>query len=538
MSSGITIPIRASESQVNVFSPVFSPDGQSVAFQTEEGTLKRAHLAGGAATTVCAVPNRTYWVTWAGDDLFFSSSDGLMRVPASGGTPETIIGTRPEERIQRAQVLTDRKIVIYTVVPAGMELEDRWATAQIVAQSLETGAREVLVTGASDGWYTPTGHLLYMIGGTLHAVRFDAASLEITGTALPIVEGVMRSSTSLGGIGWFSVSSTGTLIYLPGPTSVTSTQLVLGIVEQNGTVTTLKLPPAPYRHPRVSPDGQRIVLETDDGKDAAVRVYELSSGDAPQRRTFAGRNRFPIWTSDSRRVAFQSDRQGDAGIFWQVADGSRDAERLTTAAAGESHIPESWHRDGDVLLFSVARGPDYSLRTYSVRDKRTVPFGDVRGSIPTDGVFSPDGKWVAYSCGAFAQATIFIQPFPATGAKYELPGKTGSSVPHHPCGLPTGRSSSTSVPEPLTSSASRLPRRPRSATVRAAPGNSEPAPPRCAGHSTSCRTAGWSDWLARGSWPGSRLPAVHRRAQLAGRTEGARAVAQPDFMVSVSRDRC
>ncbi len=423
---------------MNVFSPVFSPDGQSVAYHTEEGTLKRADLAGGAAMTLCAVPNRTYWLTWAGDDLFFTSSDGLMRVPATGGTPEKIIATRPEERVQRAQVLTDRKIVLYTVVPAGMDPVDRWATAQIVAQSLETGARKVLVTGASDGWYTPTGHLLYLIGGTLHAVRFDAASLEITGTVLPIVEGVMRSTTSLGGIGWFSVSSTGTLIYLPGQASVTSTQLDLGIVERNGPVTTLKLPPAPYRHPRVAPDGQRIVLETDDGKDAAVRVYELSRGDAPQRLTFAGRNRFPIWTSDSRRVAFQSDRQGDAGIFWQVADGSREAERLTTPAAGESHIPESWHRDGDVLLFSIAKGPDYSLWTYSVPDKRTAPFGDVLATIPTDGVFSPDGKWVAYSSGTFAQATIFIQPYPATGAKYQLPRKAGSGVPHHPLWAPHG----------------------------------------------------------------------------------------------------
>ena len=70
MSSGIATPIRASESQVNVFSPVFSPDGQSVAFHTEEGALKRADLAGGAATTVCAVPLRTYWLTWAGTTCF------------------------------------------------------------------------------------------------------------------------------------------------------------------------------------------------------------------------------------------------------------------------------------------------------------------------------------------------------------------------------------------------------------------------------------------------------------------------------------
>jgi Tol biopolymer transport system component len=143
-----------------------------------------------------------------------------------------------------------------------------------------------------------------------------------------------------------------------------------------------------------------------------------------------GKNRFPIWTADSRRVTFQSDRDGDHGIFWQVADGSSNAERLTTAAAGERHIPESWHPGGDVLLFSVAKGTEYALWTYSVRDKRTSLFGDVRAEIPTDAIFSPDGNWVAYTSGTFGAGTVYVRPFPATGAQYELPRSGGS--PHHP----------------------------------------------------------------------------------------------------------
>jgi len=87
---------------------------------------------------------------------------------------------------------------------------------------------------------------------------------------------------------------------------------------------------------------------------------------------------------------------------------------------------------GDVLLFSVAKEAEYTLWTYSVRDKRTIQFGGVRAQLPTDAIFAPDGKWVAYTSGQFTTATIYVQPFPATGAQYELPRPGSGSAPHHP----------------------------------------------------------------------------------------------------------
>ena len=102
----------------------------------------------------------------------------------------------------------------------------------------------------------------------------------------------------------------------------------------------------------------------------------------PRRFTYAGKNRFPIWAAKGSRIAFQSDRHGDAGIFWQPADGS-DAERLTTAAAGESHIPEL-HPGEDVLLFSVLKGREYTLRVVLVRDRKTTSFGDIRLIVDPD----------------------------------------------------------------------------------------------------------------------------------------------------------
>ncbi len=141
----------------------------------------------------------------------------------------------------------------------------------------------------------------------------------------------------------------------------------------------LKLPPRPYIRPRVSPDGSRLAVGQDDLKEADVWVYDFAGSSAMRRLTFGGRNRFPVWSADSRRVTYQSERDGSRSIFWQSADGGPE-ERLTTADKGDAHVPESWSPDGKHLLFSVVKGSSFSLWVLRVEDKKAAPFGDVRGS--------------------------------------------------------------------------------------------------------------------------------------------------------------
>ena len=113
--------------------------------------------------------------------------------------------------------------------------------------------------------------------------------------------------------------------------------------------------------------------------------------------TLEGRNRFPIWTADGQRVAFQSDREGDLGIFWQRADGSDAAQRLTKPDRALRHVPESWSPKGERFLFGVTKGSSVSLWTFSLRDKKATPFADVQSPNPVNATFSPDGRWVAYA---------------------------------------------------------------------------------------------------------------------------------------------
>jgi dipeptidyl aminopeptidase/acylaminoacyl peptidase len=187
-------------------------------------------------------------------------------------------------------------------------------------------------------------------------------------------------------------------------------------------MTALKLPRGSYSYPRVSPDGKRLAFETTDGRHAVISVYELSGTSSVRRLTFGGNNRLPIWSADGTRVAFQSDREGDHGIFWQSASGGT-AERLTRAEAGASHVPESWSRRDDVFLFSVTKGSETSLWTFSVQDRKSSRFDEVTSTgVPTNAVFSPDGRWVAYQSGeaGTGEATTYVQPYPPTGTKFEI----------------------------------------------------------------------------------------------------------------------
>ncbi len=160
-----------------------------------------------------------------------------------------------------------------------------------------------------------------------------------------------------------------------------------------------------------------------------------------RRVTFEGQghNRFPIWSADSQRVAFQSDREGDKGIFWQRADGTGPAERLTKADEGASHIPESWAPDGERLLYNAGKGGATALWVFSLKDRKAARFDAVESPAIalTGAVFSPDGRWVAYaSQEGRSSSAVYVQPFPPTGAKHQISKNADSG--HHPLWSPDG----------------------------------------------------------------------------------------------------
>jgi len=428
------------------YAPVFSPDGQSIAFYSAvDSAIKKIALSGGAAVTLCPAAAGVGRMNWdASGIVFYQAGKGIMRVSANGGQPEVLVGVKDGEVMHGPQVLPGGEWVLFTIATGATATADTWDKAQIVVQSLKSSERRTLVSGGSDARYLETGHLVYALGGVVFAVPFDLRQLAVTGGPVPIVEGVRRSTSSTGrsGVAQFSVSSTGSLVFIPGPVSTTSaSQLSVGLFDRKGGSELLKIQPGPYQLPRMAPDGTRIAFGSDDGKEASIWIYELSGTSSWRRLTFEGQghNRFPVWSADSQRVAFQSDREGDLGIFWQRADGTGTAERLTKADEGASHIPESWAPDGERLLYNAGKGGATALWVLSLNDKKAARFDAVESPATTltGAVFSPDGRWVAYaSREGRTSSAVYVQPFPPTGAKYQI--SKNAEDGHHPMWSPDG----------------------------------------------------------------------------------------------------
>jgi eukaryotic-like serine/threonine-protein kinase len=436
--------IPGTESTSFISNPAFSPDGASIAFYAlAEHTVKRIAVSGGAAVTICPA-DPPVGMTWDSSSgiLLGQGSKGIVRCSPDGGTPQQLATVKQGELAHGPQLLPGGKALLFTLA----QLADgpaRWDKAQVVVQTLSSGARKTIVNGGSGARYLATGHLLYALGGIVFAVPFDPERQAVLGEPVPVVEGVRRSMTGSVGTLHLDTSGTGTLVYIPGPTVTTNAATTLALADRAGVLARLAVPPGPYVHVRASRDGGRLAIGSDDGKEASVSIQALAGTSAMQRLTLVGQNRFPIWSPDGQRVTFQSDREGDLAIFSQRADGSGAVERLTKPAQGEAHVPESWSKDGKLISFSVAKGPAFSLWTVTVADKKAAPFGAVQSAEPIGSVFSPDGRWIAYSSAPVSgpggtrspNRGVYVQPVPATGERYQIPKQ---QIDFHPVWGPKG----------------------------------------------------------------------------------------------------
>jgi serine/threonine-protein kinase len=405
--------------------PFFSPDGQWVAFFAS-GKLKKVSVTGSAAVTLCDAVNGRGG-TWAEDGTIVFTPDStpqvrLLRVSSAGGTPQPLTTLAEGEATQRwPQVLPGGKGVLYTTAPSAIEWED----ASLVVRPLLAGERKVVQQGGYYGRYLPSGHLVYVHDGTLFAAPFDLDRLQVTGQAVPVVEGI---GTNLGVTGGaqFAVSDNGTLAYLPGR-SVTADMPTVWM-ERGGKTTPLRATAANWANPQFAPDGHRLAIDIVDKQSTDVWVYDWGR-DSLMRLTFdPALDQKPVWTPDGRRIVFGSTRSGATpSLYWQRADGTGEVQRLTESSIAVQY-PASWHPSGKFLAF----GEQFPRTGF---DLMILPVGGDEASgwkpgQPTvflnspfrerEPMFSPDGRWLAYMSNESGRDEIYVRPFPGPGGKWQV----------------------------------------------------------------------------------------------------------------------
>jgi Tol biopolymer transport system component len=192
----------------------------------------------------------------------------------------------------------------------------------------------------------------------------------------------------------------------------------LAWVDRQGKEQPIAAPAHGYTFPRISPDGRRIAVAIAETA-TDVWIYDLER-DALSRATFGGTsNANPAWSPDGRRFSFNSNRAGLAlNLFWQPADGSGTAERLTTSQS--TQVPGSFSPDGQTIAFMEVNsetGPD--IWTLGLGDRKARPFLKTPAS-ETAPRFSPDGRWMAYTSDESGRWEVYVQPYPGPGGKWQI----------------------------------------------------------------------------------------------------------------------
>jgi len=418
----------------DAYCPFFSPDGEGIAF-FQKGKLRKISVLGGPATTICDAANLRGG-SWGADGTIVFAPDrnsGICRVPAAGGEPVKLTdagtggGMGPTHRWP--QLLPDGKTVLFTASTSSSKYTD----ANVVALSLETLKEKELIHGGNFARYVSTGHIVYARSAILMAVPFDAEKLKVTGSPVPILEGVAGSESS--GSAQYAFSQSGTLLYLPGSASGNDRLLIW--IDREGKESSISQHKREYMMgARVAPDATRVAAVLLDKGNPDIWVLEIERDMFTRLTVDEAADRNPVWSPDGKWIVFGSERgKSIQNLFRQLADGTGEAERLTTG--DNFQTPSSFSPDGSILVFvennPKTEGDIMYLRLDGEERKPEVflatPFNE-RGPA-----LSPDGKWVGYASNESGEFEIYVRPFLRPGAK----GKVSAGQAFGPKWSPDGK---------------------------------------------------------------------------------------------------
>ena len=325
---------------------------------------------------------------------------GLLVVPATGGEPLLIseLGPNALEHLW-PHWLPGESTVLFTVRSAAATgVIDR-----IALLDRESGTVTILGPGGQAS-YLPSGHLVYVRGGSIEAAPFDPAGLRLTGSGVPLIEGIHAYPL---GASTFATSSSGALVYMERAPSA-----VLDAIDTKGNVDVMAVSTGSPGWPRISPDGRLAVVHIGGRESRELWIFDLTRPGSIRQLTIRGGG-FPTWSPDRTRIAFMSRRGGSGDLYIVAADGSSPPEHLT--GSGRTLIPVSWSPDGILAYYEIGDVRQRDLWIIDVKNgSEPVPFVESPANELSP-VFSRDGRYIAYVSNETGQNEIYVRPYPPPG---------------------------------------------------------------------------------------------------------------------------
>jgi eukaryotic-like serine/threonine-protein kinase len=403
-------PVAGTESASLMF---FSPDGQSLGF-VASGRLSRVGLADGIITTISVLSGVGLGgAAWGANNVIVFSTGGssaLWQVPATGGEATAFLApdtARGDVGFALPHFLPDGKSLVFSINRGR-------GVFPIAVGTLEGELTELGVAGLRAQYVAASGHLLFSDGGgRLLGVRFDPDRKRILGAPAMLLEGVQENLAS---IGVWAASPTGTVVVDRG-----TTQSRLALVDREGTAQPLSDDARSFRLPRVSPDGQRILVQVTAPSQEGLWLHDRRTGTLT-RFTPPGRYSDGIWSRDGTRIAFSGDGADQSvDIFWQSADGSGSPVPLLQAPGNQ--WPWTWTPDGRTLLYDeivanrATRVMAVTIDSAAPRPSAVLESAAHLFRTPT---LSPDGRWLAYTSNESGRIEVYVRPYPASGGKQQV----------------------------------------------------------------------------------------------------------------------
>ena len=278
----------------------------------------------------------------------------------------------------------------------------------------------------SQGWYLPTGDLLYIRrDGTALVARFNLDKLEVVEAGIPVFENVFSTTGSQPDLVW---SPSGTVVYVTGGNR--NNENIVVRITREGLATPVDTTwTGQFTALSMSPDGKRMAVGLGVGAGGQnIWIDELDRGPLT-RLSFGGSDRRPVWSPDGRMVAFIRDTLGANIVVGRFADGSRPDTVLAHISRQIQEV--DWSPDGKWLVLRTDNGTTGAGDLVGIRtngDTTEVPlvaspFTELHPAV------SPDSRWIAYTSNESGHNEVYVRPFPNTGDSRWQVSTTGGSLP-------------------------------------------------------------------------------------------------------------
>jgi serine/threonine-protein kinase len=414
-------PVAGTEGGGSLF---FSPDGASLGFYAGS-SIRKVRIDGGPVVTLVDSTRRWYaTATWTDDGyvVFPSETDALAQVPDVGGAAEIIY--------------RDRSVVVAQPISlGGSDILFARCRPEVCSHSVElvvldrssgriTTVQEV--PSPNQIGFAPPDLLLYLVEENdvevLYAVPFDAERRTVTGKAVPLDGGVRN----------FAVAESGTLVIVRRPENV---EAELMLVERSGAARPLAEQRRDYLFPQFAPDGGRLAVEIHDESGGHIWVYDRAAGTLA-RLTSRGHNSRPVWSPDGSEIAYASARDSLSGVYRMRADGGGDERAIGRSGTTTGFTDVSWSPDGRLIAYA-GRTPTGPARDLWVVATDPDSAGRPVVETPADEsrpVFSPDGRWLAYTSDESGRREVYVRSFPGPGGRWLISTDGGDGPRWNPRG--------------------------------------------------------------------------------------------------------